>query len=187
MQTILEEVFIMRNVGLKVLCVVLFCSLSGVAMGQGRTDGPEGSEYKGFKDFDRGLSVYGEFGARIDTTGDDKQQGILFGLDLDYSTNDLFSVMLSYAFIYQDDPMHEILLSPYLTMMAYNVRLGLLVSPGFTIITGDNTKARFTLAPGAMATVSFAERFNVGLIARYHILLNANDFTSIAAMVGFSF
>ena len=50
------------------------CVISGGVWAQGRTDGPEGSEYKGFKEWDRTMTAFFEFGGRIDSTGDDKKQ-----------------------------------------------------------------------------------------------------------------
>jgi len=168
------------------LIVSVFCvSSSSFAASIKRTDGKPGSEYGDFSNWDGSFTIGARFGASFLTNGD--KNSFLVGVDADYRPVDFFGFRLSFEQSLEKPRLSLIHFTPVIHSQYSNLRPYAFFGPGIAIVSGDDTKAKFSLAGGAGADFMIMDNLGFGMLWTYHFLLDSVDAHTLAARFSFWF
>lgn len=150
-----------------------------------RTDGPAGSEFGDFKNWDGQLQIGARFGASFLTNGD--KTSFLLGADADYRPADIFGFRLNFEQSLQSPRLSLIHFTPLIHTEYSNFKPYLFFGPGVTVVSGDDTAAKFSLATGVGGDFMLTEKIGFGMLWTYYMIFDSVDATSLAARFSFWF
>ena len=173
------------------LCLVLLVTAPPGVAQEGRTDGPEGSEYgKGgypFSGREARLYLNPLFGSGIfEVAGAGDQTGLLYGLDVGYEMEEWIGLEGSYSYL-RDRELSIFGLGSRFSYNRHPFIYSFTVQAGlYSQKTGDNN---FGLAPGTGVDIVVGERYRVGLHYRRDFVFSDSRtrLNRVFARIGFYF
>jgi hypothetical protein len=170
----------------KMIFTLLFSALTLSVYGQTqRTDGPPGSEYGDFSDWDGTSQIGIHLGAMTDQNADDTSLSL--GLDFDYRPTDVFGIRASVEQGLQDTKHTIFLLTPLVHSEYSNMHWYFNFGPGLSLLDLESRKAKFLIAFGVGGDFMFSDSIGVGLFWNFLSILGAQDLNNLGARFSYQF
>lgn len=150
-----------------------------------RTDGPAGSEFGDFSNWDGQFQIGGRFGASFLSNG--KKNSFMVGVDGDYRPVEFFGFRLSFEQSFESPRLSLIHFTPMIHSQYSNFKPYAFFGPGISILTGDDTSTKFSLAGGAGGDFMITEKLGFGMLWTYHFLIDSVDAHTLAARFSYWF
>ena len=165
----------------------LWLSLFSVSLNaqEKRTDGPPGSEYGDFDDWDGTTQLGIHFGANVDAISD--ETSLSLGLDFDYRPTDLFGIRASFEQGVQKPRHSTFFLNPLIHNEYSNLNWYVNFGPGLTLLDLPERKARFLVSMGAGGDFMFNEKIGIGLFWNYSFVFGTSDMHHIGTRLSYQF
>jgi len=165
------------------LGALLFVSTSHAQ--EKRTDGPPGTEYGDFSDWDGRSQVGFHVGAMIDSNTD--KTGISLGLDFDYRPSDLFGIRATFEQGIQKAKHSFFFLTPLIHNNYSNLQWYFSFGPGLGLMDLSSRQAKFLFALGLGGDFMFNEKIGLGMYWSYSFLLGGLDVNHVGARFCYQF
>ncbi len=151
-----------------------------------RTDGPPGSEYGDFKNWDGDMSVGAHFGALLTNRSDDDSNFAL-GLDGDYRPYDVFGLRTTLMLGVSEPRSSFIEFTPIIHGQFSNIKPYALFGPGLGILNEGGTEVKFIVAGGTGADIELTNHWQMGMLWVYHSIFDFADQHSLTARFSYKF
>lgn len=166
-----------------VLSLALLSTTPSLLQAEKRTDGPPGSEWGDFSQWDGQFSLGARFGATILNNTNGKTT-VALGADADYRPTDLFGFRLAFEQSVQKPRYSLIHFTPLIHTDFSNLRPYVFFGPGFRIGQGET---KFSLAGGIGGDFMMTDRLGFGMSWTYHWVFDFVDNHSVMARFSFWF
>lgn len=168
-----------------ILTLVLSFSTFAVQAQTKRTDGPPGTEYGDFSDWDGTSQIGLHIGAMSDQNTD--ETSLTLGVDFDYRPTDIFGIRASFEQGIQN-PKHSLfLLTPLIHSEYSNMHWYFNFGPGLSLLDLGSREAKFLIAFGVGGDFMFSDSIGIGLFWTFASVLGADDLNNLGARFCYQF